>query len=232
MNSKRFKISLVLFLITVIQACSAIPLTPSQTVEQFWAALLVGNTETAGRFATSQSETELTALPEELQGATVSFGEITISSSEASVATTLQLAPSTTKSQSLQFSTFLQRADEHWRVDWPATKKSLDESREERGIDKLVHDLEKLGRDLTGQLNDARKNWEEMEPEIKQDLEDLGESIQEDVQGAIDKYGPEIERKLQDLNKSLEEALKELEKAVPQQPEQSPAEEQPEGRMI
>lgn len=233
MNSSCFKFFLIILLLLSIQACSAIPLTPSQTVEQFWGAVLASDTETAGRFVTTQSLSELSSMQEEWQGATVKFGEVQISSDQASVETTLDVTQND-QATTTKFSTVLQREASQWRVDWLETKKSLDIAREKRGINKLVDDLEKLGRDVTGQLNDAMKNWEEMQPEIKQDLNDLGEQIQQDVEGAIDRYGPEIQRKLQDLNDSLEEALKELEKAVPQPPQQPQPEpeQQPEGRMI
>jgi hypothetical protein len=233
MNSSCFKFFLIILLLLSIQACSAIPLTPSQTVEQFWGAVLASDTETAGRFVTTQSLSELSSMQEELQDATVKFGEVQISSYQASVETTLDVTQND-QATTTKFSTVLQREASQWRVDWLETKKSLDIAREKRGINKLVDDLEKLGRDVTGQLNDAMKNWEEMQPEIKQDLNDLGEQIQQDVEGAIDRYGPEIQRKLQDLNDSLEEALKELEKAVPQPPQQPQPEpeQQPEGRMI
>jgi hypothetical protein len=233
MNSSCFKFFLIILLLLSIQACSAIPLTPSQTVEQFWGAVLASDTETAGRFVTTQSLSELSSMQEEWQDATVKFGEVQISSDQASVETTLDVTQND-QATTTKFSTVLQREASQWRVDWLETKKSLDIAREKRGINKLVDDLEKLGRDVTGQLNDAMKNWEEMQPEIKQDLNDLGEQIQQDVEGAIDRYGPEIQRKLQDLNDSLEEALKELEKAVPQPPQQPQPEpeQQPEGRMI
>ncbi|WP_455375345.1 hypothetical protein [Kaarinaea lacus] len=230
MNSKRFKIPLVLFLFTTIQACSVVPLTPSQTAQQFWGAIITDDAETASRFATPSSGPEFVSMHKEWRGATVAFGEVRIASEQASVETSLEISQVNTLTKA-EFTTHLLRVHDNWRVDLLETTKSLDKARDKRGLDKLVDDLEKLGRDISGQMNNAMKNWEDMQPEIKQDLQELGESIQEDVQGAIDKYGPEIEKKLQDLNESLEEALKELEKAIPQQPQPEP-QEQPEGRMI
>ena len=214
-----------------MQGCSTVPLTPSQTAQQFWGALLADNADAASRFSIPASGPELASMHKELRGASVSFGNVRIASEQASIETTLE----TTQAESSEtntFTTYLKREHDNWRVDLLETKKSLDQSREKRGLNKLVEDLEKLGQDITGQMNDAMENWEKMQPEIRQDLQDLGESIQKDVEGAIDKYEPEIQRKLQELNESVEEALKELEKAVPQSPNKESEELQPEGRMI
>jgi gas vesicle protein len=231
MNSKIFNIIFVLTLFAVLPACSVVPLTPSQTAQQFWGAIIADDAESASRFATPSSGPEFVSIHKDWRGATVTFGEVRIASEQASVETTLEISQVNSPTKT-DFTTHLLRVHDSWRVDLLETKKSLDNARDRRGLGKLVDDLEKLGRDISGQLNNAMKNWEDMQPEIKQDLQELGESIQEDVQGAIDKYGPEIEKKLQDLNESLEEALKELEKAVPQQQPQPEPPEQPEGRMI
>lgn len=231
MYSKASNILFVLVLFVLLQGCSTVPLTPSQTAQQFWGALLADDADTASRFSSPASGPELATMHKELVGSTVSFGNVRIASDQASIETTLEMTQAES-SETNKFTTYLKREHDNWRVDLVETKKSLDQSREKHGLNKLVDDLEKLGQDITSQLNAAKKNWEDMQPEIKQDLQDLGESIQQDVEGAINKYGPEIERKLQDLNDSLEEALKELEKAVPQTPQQEPEEQQPEGRMI
>ncbi|MCI0507625.1 MAG: hypothetical protein L0Z73_16155 [Gammaproteobacteria bacterium] len=230
MNSKNFRIVFVSFLLAVAQGCSSVPLTPSQTAEQFWDAILVDDLEMAGRLATPESAAEPQSMRGELQGITVSVGKVQMASDQATVETVLEKAQPNIVEKT-GFTTYLKREHGNWRVDLLQTKQSLISAREKRGMDKLVDDLQKLGKDITGQLNEARKNWEKMEPEIKQDLKELGESVQKDVEGAIEKFGPEIQRKLEGLSESLDEALKELEKGVP--PEKpSDTEEKSEGRMI
>ncbi|WP_455206501.1 hypothetical protein [Kaarinaea lacus] len=230
MNSLRLSIFFVFLSLVLLQGCSTVPLTPSQTAQQFWGAVIADDAETASRFATPASGPEFVSIHKEWRGAAVSFGEVRITSDQASVATVLEITQASVATTT-KFTTYLIREHNQWRVDLLETKKSLDMARDKHGLNKLVDDLQRLGKDFSGQLNEAMKNWEEAQPEIKQDLKELGESVQEEVQGAIDKYGPEIQRNLQDLTESLDEALKELEKAVPekQQPE---TEQQPEGRMI
>jgi len=231
MSPKTFSIYFTSMMLVLLQGCSTVPLTPSQTAQQFWGALLADDADTASRFSNPASGPELASLHKELAGATVSFGEVRISSEQASIETTVAMTQADS-AMTNKFITYLNREHGNWRVDLVETKKSLDLSREKHGLSKLIDDLEQLGQDITGQLNSAKKNWEDMQPEIKQDLQDLGESIQRDVEGTIDRYGPEIEHKLQELNDSLEQALKELEKAVPQPPQKKPEEQQPEGKMI
>ena len=230
MISSNFKIGLIFLTFVLIQGCSTTPLTPSQTAQNFWAAVLAEDDETASRYVTKASESALESMTKAINDATVSFGEIRIKANHASIDTSLQYDEER-KSENTTFSTFLEREEKNWRVDLIETKKSLKKSREKRGLNKLVDDLETLGRDFSLQMDEMRKNWEEAQPEIKKDLKELGESVQEDVEGAIEKYGPEIEQNLQDLTDSLDEALKELQKSLPQQSEPK-KEEQPEGRLI
>jgi len=230
MYSMSFRIFFALFLITVVQGCNAIPLTPSQSAQQFWSAVLADDLETAGRFATPQSVPELQSLQKDLRGAIIRFGEVQISSGQASIETSLEIAQAD-RLETTKFTTHLKREETDWRVDLAQTKQSLDSARERRGMQKLADELQKLGRDVTDQLGHAMKELKKMQPELQRELKSLGESVQKDMQGAIEKYGPEIEQKLKELTESLDGALKELGKAVPQQ--KAPAkEEQPQGRMI
>ncbi|WP_455200307.1 hypothetical protein [Kaarinaea lacus] len=232
MISSHLKIVLIFLTFFLIQGCSTTPLTPSQTAQNFWAAVLAEDDDTASRYITKASTSTLESMPKEINNATVSFGEIRIKANHASIETSLQYDDER-KSENTTFSTYLQQEEKNWRVDLIETNKSLQKSREKHGLNKLVDDLEKLGHDFSTQMDEMRKNWEEAQPEIKKELEALGKSVQDDVEGAIEKYGPEIEQNLQELTDSLDEALKELQKSLPQQGEpKNEKEEQPEGRLI
>jgi len=230
MGSNNIKIGLTILVLMLMSGCSTTPLTPSQTAQNFWAAVLADDGETAGRYVTQASRSDLESMPNEINEATISFGEIRIKSDQASIETSLKYDKAA-ESNATTFTTYLQREDKNWRVDLIETKKSLEKSKEKRGLNKLVDDLQKLGRDFSTQMEEMRKNWDDAQPEIKKELEELGESVQEDVEGAIDKYGPEIQQNLQELTDSLDDALKELQKSLPREgePEQ---EAQPKGRLI
>ena len=230
MVSNSVKIGLIFFIFILLQACSTTPLTPSQTAQNFWAAVLADDDETASRYVTDASLSGLESLSNEVNETTVSFGEIRIKSDQASIETSLQYSQGANTEETL-FMTYLQREEKNWRVDLFETTKSLKKSKDKHGLNKLVDDLEKLGQDFTKQMDEMRKNWEDAQPEIKKDLEELGKSVQEDVEGTIDKYGPEIEKNLQQLSDSLEEALKELQKSLPQD-KGSDKDVEPEGRLI
>lgn len=230
MSSSYIKLLLILLVFTLITGCSTTPLTPSQTAQNFWAAALADDSETASRYVTKDSETELELIQSDINNATVSFGEIRIKSNLASIETSLEYEQSDDANNAI-FTTYLQREDKYWRVDLVETNKSLKKSKEKRGLNKLVDDLQKLGKDFSLQMDEMRQNWEEAQPEIKKDLEDLGQSVQKEVEGAIEKYGPEIEQNLQELTDSLNEALEELQKSLPEE-NQPDKNSQPEGRMI
>jgi hypothetical protein len=232
---------LVLPLITmVLPGCGTTPLTPSQTAQHFWAAMLNGDVNKAADYATPESEPQLNEHIGDYKQATVSFGQVSIKSDTATVETTLQLdkPPS---SSSTRFTTTLQREREQWRVNYPQTRQSLLKASEKKGLDKLVDDLNELGQRFSGKVEESLKDLKQATPEMKKHLEEMGKSVQKDVQDAIEKYGPKIQRDLQDLTESLDDALKELNKPAPEkqpsppsQPDSggSEAETPPEGRMI
>lgn len=206
----------------MLPGCSTTPLTPSQTAQHFWAAMLNDNADQATQYATRESEPMIKKHVTEYKDVSVSFGEVTIKRDTASVETTLQrenLSPPS----STRFTTLLQRVREHWRVSYPQTHQSLETAGKNKGLDKLVNDLNKLGERFSGQVRKSIKDLRQATPEMKKHLEEMGKSVQKDVQDAIDKYGPKIQRDLQDLSQSLDDALKELNKPTPEGQPQSPS---------
>jgi len=237
---------LLMFLpaVLLLQACSSTPLTPSQTAQHFWSALLSGDMDTAAKYATTGSRNVLKEQKAAYKDSSISFGKIALQSEQASIDTTIQLNQSPDsgggdggKAAKLQetkpstFETILQKHKQQWQVDFVATQKSFDQSRQQRGLNRLVDDLNQLGHKFSKQLNDALQHWDEAKPQLKHDLENLGDSVQKDLQGAIDKYGPELQQNLQDFTDSIDKALDELHKKYPQAEKDKPQKD-PEGRLI
>lgn len=237
MNNKQSKLRLLILMVSVnltLLACNESPLTPSETVQHFWAALLSGEVTRAQQYVTRESLSELQQTNQDFSETTVSFGKINLESNRATIETTLTKATMTdqrTVTVATTFQTVLDKQDKLWRVNYIATRKSLDDSKRKKGLSKLVDDLEELGRDVKGQLGGVLENWEKVTPKIKQDLEELGNSMQKQLQDSIDKHGPEVQEKLQEFTESLDDVLKDLEKSVPET-EKSSEEEDPKARMI
>ena len=235
-NTRILKVLLAVLMLTMgaTASCSHTPLTPSQTVQHFWTALINGDLENAKHYSTAESKTIISELQKDFSAASVSFGKVNISSNQARIETTLSYKLSdkdTDRSSTTTFETVLDKQEENWKVNYVATKKSLEDSKRKKGISKLVDDLQKLGRDVSGKLDGVIRNWEEVTPEIKKDLEDLGNSVQKQLQESIDKHGPEIQKKLQEFTDSIDDALKDLEKSPPEKKEDDSSQE-PEARMI
>jgi gas vesicle protein len=226
-------LAIVLLAVGASASCSHAPLTPSQTVQHYWAALISGNLDNAKQYSTEESAVAMGELQKEFAAASVSFGKVILESNKARIETTLSYSPGEQKknASSTTFETVLNKQEQDWKVDYVATKKSLDDARRKKGLSKLVDDLEKLGRDVSGKLDGVIKNWEEVTPEIKEDLEELGNSMQKQLQESIDKHGPEIQKKLQDFTESIDDALKDLEKSLPQEKKEEKPQD-PEARMI
>lgn len=229
----------VLLLVTVVtlQACSSTPLTPSQTAQQFWSAMLAGDVNSANQFATDSSKPLLNEKQKTYKNSAVAFGKIAMQSEQANIETTIQPADKETADKtsgpasSAAFETILKKQKQQWRVDFIETQKSYEQATQAKGVKRLVNDLNNLGHKFTHQLNDALQRWDEAKPQIKKDLENLGDSVQHDLQGAIDKYGPELQHNLQEFTESIDKALKDLNKQLPpkDQEEQTPP---PKGRLI
>lgn len=223
------RFSCLTFVITllVLQGCSSTPLTPSQTAQHFWEAMLLEDADVAAQYATGDSVPVLEKNRGEFKQAAVSFGQVSIQSDRANIETALRF-PSEKNSQPFRFNTTLIKDKQNWKVDFVTTRGAYEQSKQKRGLSKLVDDLSQFGHKFSGQLNETLKHWDEASPQIKKDLENLGESVQKDLQSAIDKYGPELQDNLQEFTESLDDALKELQKHQPGKPQDMPEQEKPE----
>lgn len=223
--------------VMAINACTHTPLTPSQTVQHFWSALIEGDLNNARKYSTPESASSVEMLQSEFSTASVSFGQVKLESNQALIETTLTRNHQKNEPSTTTFNTVLTKHEDQWKVNYIATSKSLEDSQRKKGLSRLVDDLGKLGRDMSGQLDGVLKNWEEMTPKIKKDLEELGNSVQKELQDSIDKHGPEMQQKLQDFADSLEKAFKGLDESLPDSKKDNgqdndEAGEQPKGRMI
>jgi len=217
--------------LTVIVSCSSTPLTPSQTVQHFWTAVISGDVENAKAYSTSDSQPAMKDIKDEFNSSSVTFGKVNIQSNKAKIETTLTSNnKNPEQTVTANFETYLNKEEETWKVDYVSTKKSLEDAQQKKGLSKLADDLQKFGRDISGQMEGVIKHWEEVTPKIKEDLETLGNSVQKQLQESIDKHGPELQKKLQDFTDSLDDAVKDLQKGLPENKKSE--EKEPEGRLI
>lgn len=223
----------ITLLVIILAACLDTPLTPSQTVQHFWTALLSENPEEAGKYATRDSIPELSNIQTDFVDTSVSFGKIRLETSRALIETTLKqsIAAQGDQPEVTLFQTVLDKEDKLWKVNFIETRKLINDAKQKKGLSKLVDDLQGLGRDITGRLGGVLKNWEKVTPEIKKEMEQLGDTVQKQLQESIDKHGPELQEKLNEFTESLDDALKDLEKSLPPKDREN-NEVDPKARMI
>ena len=227
----RKKILLILILLTVslLQACaSTTPLTPSQTAQQFWTAVLENNIETAQRYATTSSGEELTDTHLDLSDAAVEFNNVTLRESNAKIATMITF-PEVSKKKRIAFNTFIHKESGKWKVDFVETRKSIQKATNQRSLGQIFNNLQKYSDEFSGSLDELVKKWSEATPEIRKDLETLGDSTKEEVEEAIKHLAPDIKQGIRDFRNSIAEALKQLE---PKEPEPKPEDKQSKPKMI
>lgn len=207
---------LILPVFSLLHACATTsPLTPSQTAQQFWVAVLDDNMPTAQRYATQASSEELRDIQMDLSDAAIEFQNVTLQESNAKITTTITF-PQVTQKRKIAFSTFIEREANEWKVDFVETKKSIQTATSKRSLGRIFDNLQKYSDEFSGSLDELVRKWGEATPEIRKDLEILGDATKEEVEQAIKHLAPEIKQGIRDFQNSIAEALKRLE---PREPE-------------
>jgi len=222
----------------VMYGCARPVLSPSQSAEQFWMAVLAKDVSAAKNFATVDIPDTMDLIDTNWVGGEVTFGDIQFKAQQALVETSLHFQTDNTNISS--FYTHLVKQDKRWLVDYKETKKSLQQIRKQHSLNKVIKGLQDLSQDFAGHVDDAIKRLDKAVPEIKDDIESIGNSVADELEGAINKLRPEIKKNIQDLSEALDNAFSDGKKAPKQDNNQSneggvednEAAESPKGRLI
>jgi len=173
----------LLSLLFLLSACQTV-LTPEQVTSAFWGAMTEGNLDSAGKYATQQSQ-HLVTKQQNLAEATIKTGAVLIDGANAKVATIITL----TKLQNnkvLSFDTVLLKEHDQWKVDYQQTLNNLlnqpfgDIFKSLQGVGEAVNkgleqqiplleeQIKSFSEELTRQLDEFRRQLEKPAPPEKQ----------------------------------------------------------------
>jgi hypothetical protein len=123
-HSKKNPVGLagLLSLLFLLSGCQAV-LTPEQVTTAFWQAMAEGNPDSAGKYATSETQ-HLVTNQQNLKDATVKTGAVLIDGANATVATVMALKK-TDGANVWSFDTVLLKEHDLWKVDYQRTLNNL-----------------------------------------------------------------------------------------------------------
>ena len=177
------RISGLFVLLILLNGCQTGP-GPEKVTQAFWEAMAQGDLDTARTYATRTTQ-YLVARQQNVEGASLRTGTVTVDGENARVATilTLQKSPN---NKVLTFDTVLAEEDTHWKVDYLQTMnnflhlpfgeifKSLQGIGEtftkelEKQIPLFQKQLESFSDELLRQLEEFRRQLEKSIPPEKQ----------------------------------------------------------------
>ncbi len=109
-------------LLFMLSGCQAV-LTPEQVTLAFWDAMAQGNLESARTHVTQETQ-HLVTKQQNLEGASLTTGEVVINGPNATVSTSMTLKkPESDKL--LSFDTVLLKENDQWKVDYQQTLNNL-----------------------------------------------------------------------------------------------------------
>ena len=180
---------LLLLVIPVISSCSATVDTPAQVAEKYWQAIQQGDTTTAKKYISNNSENRLETQLNQFK--TEKINDISITKDSISVVTTINpMAKATEKKKS--FNTAMTFENNQWKVDLsnthiPVAKISEDNLQKlaeklSESMQKSVDSIEEVMGEGMNLLNDAlREGSEEMGSTLLDTMQELNEKMNESI---------------------------------------------------
>jgi len=163
-------------LFCLITACQPAK-TPEQVTTAFWQAIAQADLDSAKALVSPETQ-ELVRNEPKLENSTLQIGQIIINGVNATVATTLTLAPAE-NSRVLSFNTVLVKQNDQWQIDYQQTLHNI----ANQPFSGIIKSLQAIGDTLNRQL-------QQQIPLIEQEIESFGKELQQQ----LDEFGRQLER--------------------------------------
>lgn len=193
--------------------CGEPPAPPGAVAESFWGAVLTEDSERARSFATEASAPGLAEDDVTGWDITVTFGDSNVEEDQATVAT--QLLDPAGEADAVEIETHLVLENDEWRVDADRTMASARASL----VGGFAAEMRELGELLQKELESGMAALSEEMPEIRAQLESLGETAGE-LRRTLEEQLPTLQAEIDALMEALESAMEKAEG----QPEEGPKE--------
>lgn len=201
-----------------LTACASTQ-TPQQVAEGYWQANVTQNSDQLRQYVRESDAEAINPQTDTWQNADVVFGEVIINNNTARVDTTVKLSKND-KPLSIKFATELKKETSGWKVDYQKTADNIKAEQNKDPAAELADSLRALSEKLAREFSDAAKELKKHVPEIKENLNSLGNNAEKELNQAWEEYGPVIQENLQELAEAINKAIEEATKK--KQPESKP----------
>lgn len=196
------RLSLLIVAAFLLSACLP-PKTPQEVTEAFWGAVINNDAQNAVEYSTLTDVKDYDGFSKVWTGFKPSWGKVIIDGDEASIVSSFA-SPENSGMDNREFTTYLVRRDETWKVDYSRTRDSVNGG----ALGSLFGALSRLGNDLSKQFessaNDFREEMDRMSKELEARSEELGKQSAE----SINKFAEELRKNIKELEESINRALK------------------------
>ena len=184
-----------------LSACSS-PATPQEVVQDFWEAVITNNPDKVVKYSTLARIGDYDQFSREWSGYQPDWGEIRINGNRASVVSEFS-SPANSGKGNRKFRTFLVQRNEVWLVDYD---KTADDMRE-NAFGSLLGTLDKLGEDLSKQLELSSEELNSEMEKLSAKLKALSEDITQEAKESIERFAIELQQSIRELEESINRGL-------------------------
>ncbi|WP_092010373.1 hypothetical protein [Marinobacter daqiaonensis] len=211
MTPKSLFLSLLALTALTLTGCSD-PETPQEVTRAFWDAVIEGDAETAAELSTLVEESGFDAYSLNWEGASVSWGRVTVDAGQARIATEINGLKALDGS-ALETTTHVIQINDQWLVDYHRTG---DEIASDASIGRLMGQFRDFGEKLRSRFADESDRAARELNRLADDLAALSDQAEKEMSGLIRQYGEDLEAKMEELSRSLDEALEQNRDASPE----------------
>jgi uncharacterized protein (DUF885 family) len=186
-----------------LSACFG-PKSPQEVTKAFWEAVLDNNAKYAVEYSTLSESKYYDSFSKDWSGYEPSFGKVIIEKKEASVVTEFS-SPANSGLASRNFTTYLVLSNGEWKVDYDRTKDSVLGG----SLGDLVSTLNKMGDDLSKQLQSSADRFRVEMERMARVLEQESRSYRQQAQKTLEQYAEQLRKSIKELQDSINRALKE-----------------------
>lgn len=202
MLTRFFRLPLLMLQVSALSACMA-PATPQEVAEGFWQAVKHQDTDALAELSDVSELQPLPLQDKDWQQAVISFGRITIDGTRAEVATSITGLDREAE-HARELTTYLNKTDEQWRVDFPATRESLENP---SLFHQFMGQLDQLTERLGSRFGQSSADWSEQMQALAEKLDAMSESARENADEMVQDYSTKLQQQLDALSEYLQQQL-------------------------
>lgn len=189
------------FSVLLLSACMG-PKTPQEVTQAFWDAVINNRAEDVVEYSTLTDARYYDGFSKDWTGFQPSWGKVVIEGNEASIASKFK-SPVGSNMDDRQFTTYLVRENETWKVDYEKTAEGL------RGgvFSNLFGALSQMGNDLSKQLKSSADDFNAEMERMSKKMEEMSNEYRQQATESIERYSDDLQKQIQELEESINRAL-------------------------